>query len=82
MRYTRNGDQRDERASDDVIEWGDREPVDVVWRLLLSLCDAIHADNVKLVSNFGAGPLESFIVRFGDERWTGSREPWGRSKRC
>ncbi len=61
--YHRTRTQRDWWAVETVIEAVELE---VAWRLVLTLCHLADPQDLRLVSNIGAGPLEDLIRRHSD----------------
>lgn len=67
LRYAKSRDEDDSWAINAILHADQRERGDIFWRLVLSLCDAVQAEDADLVSQIGAGPLEWFIDRWGNE---------------
>lgn len=64
-----------EAGSEKANEWGlhrvfeitDKAAIGEQWLLILSLCAAAKNTDPEVVAVLGAGPLEDFIRRFGDD---------------
>jgi len=66
IRYNTSHDKEDEWVLDPVGEWISQGQLDATWRLVLALCSEVHGDDLTMIGNIGAGPVEEFIVKFGD----------------
>jgi hypothetical protein len=64
--YTAGGDEEDLWAVGAVDDWVNGGQLDVAWRLVLALCSEVDADDLKMIANIGAGPVENMITNFGN----------------
>jgi hypothetical protein len=68
--YHRREDEKHWWACEAVMEL-DHEPTlergDLLWRLILGMCSLLRPDELALIANVGAGPLEEFIRLYGDQ---------------
>jgi hypothetical protein len=67
--YQRTEDEKHWWACEAVMEAAISDPTpemqSITWRLILTLC-SLAEDDLKLILDIGAGPLEEFIRLFGD----------------
>ena len=47
-------------------EWLNSEQIGVAWRFVVALCSLVECNDMTVIANIGAGPVEDFIVKFGD----------------
>jgi hypothetical protein len=66
LSYTASQDEKDLWAVGAVDNWVNRGQLEVAWRLVLALCSEVDADDLKMIANIGAGPVENMITNFGD----------------
>lgn len=66
LRYNKTQSDSDAWALGPVDEWIYRGHLADAWRLILDLCARLGPDDVSMIANVGAGPLESFVVKYGD----------------
>jgi hypothetical protein len=55
-----------EWAIERVETWVSSGDLDVAWQLIEALLREVPADDVTMIANVGAGPLENALVTFGD----------------
>jgi hypothetical protein len=54
-------------AVDALIELCDSGDTDRIWSAILDLCARADGKDPRVLAAIGAGPLEDFVVRFGDQ---------------
>jgi hypothetical protein len=65
--YTVTNDERYEWTIDPNLEWSTEGSLQLGWRLVLECCSLTDENDMDRILAIGAGPLEDFIRRFGDE---------------
>jgi hypothetical protein len=65
LHYHETQDESDEWPLDLLEKWIHDGCITDAWRLIKDVCGRVE-DDLRLISNIGAEPLESFVVTFGD----------------
>jgi hypothetical protein len=67
LHYTVTKDKRYEWTIEPNLEWSTEGSLQLGWRFVLECCSQTDGDDMDRILAIGAGPLEDFIRRFGDE---------------